>query len=55
MGTDARMAVRQTLVVTEHDRAKPRGVLDEAVLLVDADRGERRGQAHRVAAVGQTA
>ena len=52
---DARVPGRQPLVVVAHDRTQPRGVLDEAILLVDADRREGGGQADRVAAVGQPA
>ena len=46
---------REPFVVAAHDRAHPRGVVDEAVLLVDPDRRERRGERHRVRRVRQAA
>ena len=52
---DARVLRGETLVVRAHHRAEAGRVLDEPVLLVDRDRRERRGQADRVAAVGQAA
>ena len=37
------VAGRQVLVMAAHDGVEPSGVLDEAVLLVDPDRRQRRG------------
>ena len=45
----------QPVVVLPHDAVESRRVLDEAVLLVHADRRDRRGAADGVAAVGQAA
>ncbi len=52
---DARMLGRQPAVVLAHDRVEAGRVVDQAVLLVDTDRGQRRREADRVAAVGQPA
>ncbi len=52
---DARVLRREGLVVVAHDVAQAGGALDEPVLLVDPDRGQRGRQAHRMAAVGQPA
>ena len=46
---DARVLGGQPLVVLAHPRAEARGVVDEAVLLVDPDRRQRGGQRDRVA------
>src|SRR5262245_2715333 len=52
---DRRMLVEQLLMVPGHDLAHLRRVLDQAVLLIHADRRDRRGQRQRVRVVGQAA
>ena len=52
---DRRVLGRERLVVAAHHAVEARGVADEVVLLVDADRRQRRGQADRVAAVREAA
>ena len=54
-GAHARVLLLQPRVVGAHDRAHPGGALDEPVLLVDRDRGDRRRAADRVDVVRQPA
>ena len=55
MRPDRRVLRGQPLVVLAHARAQARRVLDEPVLLVDADRRQRGGQRDRMRRVGQPA
>ncbi len=54
-GPDRRVLGHQPLVVAAHHLAHSGGALDQPVLLVDRDRGQRRRATHRVRVVGQAA
>ncbi len=52
---DAGVLALQLAMVIAHDAAHASGSLDEPVLLVDLDGGQRGGAAHGMAVVGQAA